>query len=117
MASSSIIMGFTIPISTPRCLQSSRVRRKRGAFRIVEFPESQDQLYSAGESCFRAPEGVEPVDALTPLVKQGYQEASNVKLIDELVNMIAVSRMYESNVKLLSGVQEASSSLMSVAMG
>jgi flagellar basal-body rod protein FlgF len=88
-----------------------------GQFRIVEFPESRDQLYSAGGSCFRAPEGVEPVDVQTPLVKQGYQEASNVKLIDELVNMIAVSRMYESNMKLISGVQEASSSLMSVAMG
>jgi flagellar basal body rod protein FlgG len=62
-------------------------------------------------------ENIQPVDAENIVVKQGYQEASNVQIIDELVDMILVTRLYEANMKSLSASKEASSSLMSVAMG
>jgi len=58
-----------------------------------------------------------PVEAENIVVKQGYQEGSNVKMIDELVDMLMVSRMYEANMKFIAAQKEASSSLLSVAMG
>ncbi len=88
-----------------------------GRFRIVDFPDNEDQLLPVGLNCFLAPEGVEPVEALDVIVNQGYKEASNVKLVDELVNMIMVSRLYEANMKLVSAVRETTSSMISVAMG
>jgi flagellar basal-body rod protein FlgF len=88
-----------------------------GQFRIVEFPGNEDQLLPAGANCFRAPLGVEPVDAPQTVVRQGYQEASNVKIIDELVNMIMVSRLYEANTKLVSVTRDTTASLLGVAMG
>jgi flagellar basal body rod protein FlgG len=88
-----------------------------GQFRLVEFPEEQDQLVPAGQNCFQAPEDVDPVEAVECLIKQGYQEASNVRLTDELVNMITVTRMYEANTRLLNVKRDASRSMMSVAMG
>ena len=50
-------------------------------------------------------------------MRQGYLESSNVKMVDELVSMIMVSRLYEANMKFVTTKQEASSNLMSVAMG
>ncbi len=88
-----------------------------GQFRIVEFADREDQLLPAGLNCFRAPQGVEPVDTPEATVKQGYKEASNVKLVDELVNMILVSRLYEANMKLVSVARETTSSTIGVAMG
>jgi flagellar basal body rod protein FlgG len=62
-------------------------------------------------------ENIQPVEAENIIVKQGYQEASNVQIIDELVDMILVTRLYEANMKSITAEQQASSSLMSVAMG
>jgi flagellar basal-body rod protein FlgF len=88
-----------------------------GQLRVVEFPDNEDRLIPTGNTCFRTPEGVEPVDATAPVVKQGYQEASNVKIVDELVNMIMVSRLYEANMRLVNVKKETTSSMISVAMG
>jgi flagellar basal-body rod protein FlgF len=89
-----------------------------GKFRLVDFQDNEDKLVPAGGGCYRMPEqGIEPVAAENLVVKQGYQEASNVKIIDELVDMIMVSRLYEANMKFISARKDASSSLMSVAMG
>ncbi len=123
-----LVAGTSGPLIVPSSVDISQVQvgddgqvRAAGAsigqFRIVEFPDNEDQLLPAGLNCFLAPEGVEPVDALDAMVKQGYKEASNVKLVDELVNMIMVSRLYEANMKLVSATREATSSVMSVAMG
>jgi flagellar basal-body rod protein FlgF len=88
-----------------------------GQFRIVEFAGREQELEPVGLNCFRAPAGVEPVDAPGTTVRQGYQEASNVKLVDELVNMIVVSRLYEANMKLVSVARDATNSVIGVAMG
>lgn len=88
-----------------------------GKLRIVQFPEGQEKLQAVGQTCFQAPEDVDPVDAVDVVVKQGYQEASNVKLVDELVNMILVSRMYEANMKLVTAKKDSSSTAIGVAMG
>jgi flagellar basal body rod protein FlgG len=89
-----------------------------GKFRLVDFKDNENKLVPAGGNCFlMLEEGIEPVTAEQIIVKQGYQEASNVKRVDELVDMIMVTRLYEANMKLLSAQQQASSSLMGVAMG
>lgn len=88
-----------------------------GKFRIVDFPDAEDQLQPVGENCFQAPQDLDPVDATDVIVRQGYQEASNVKLVDELVNMILVSRMYEANMKLVTVKRDSSSTAIGVAMG
>jgi len=88
-----------------------------GKFRLVEFGENGDALMPAGNSCFKAPEDVEPKGAESVAVRQGYLESSNVKMVNELVSMMMVSRLYEANMKLVSTKREASNGLMSVAMG
>jgi len=89
-----------------------------GKFRLVDFGENEDKLVPAGNSCYRmTEENILPLEAENIVVKQGHQEASNVQIIDELVDMILVSRLYEANMKSLTAASEASSSLMSVAMG
>ena len=88
-----------------------------GKFRIVDFSENEDKITPAGESGFKAPEDIEPSVAEDIAVRQGYLESSNVKMVEELVSMIMVSRLYEANMKFVTVKKEASSSLMSVAMG
>lgn len=89
-----------------------------GRFKLVEFSENQDKLIPVGGSCFRmTDENIKATEAANAIVKQGFQEASNVKIIDELVGMLTVSRIYEANMKFISAQKDASSSLMSVAMG
>lgn len=89
-----------------------------GQFRLVEFADNENKLVPAGDSCYQMPEqDVRPVEAENVVVKQGYQEGSNVKMIDELVDMLMVSRLYEANMKFMTAQKEASSSLLSVAMG
>ncbi len=88
-----------------------------GQFRIVRFPDKEDQLEPIGLGCYRAPEEVRPEETEEVTVKQGYQEASNVQMIDELVSMIMVSRMYEANMKFLNSRKDTTSSVIGVAMG
>ena len=89
-----------------------------GKFRLVDFGDSQGKLAPVGNNCFMATEeGVVPSAAENIIVKQGFQESSNVKIIDELVDMIMVSRLYEANMEFLKTTKEASSSLISAAMG
>lgn len=88
-----------------------------GRFRIVEFGDNEKELIPVGDNCFKAPENISPAQADDVSVRQGYLESSNVKIIDELVNMIMVSRLYEANMKFITARKEASSGLMSVAMG
>jgi flagellar basal-body rod protein FlgF len=89
-----------------------------GKFRLVDFNDNENKLVPTGDSCYMMPDvNVQPADAENIVVKQGYQEASNVQIIDELVDMILVSRLYEANMKSITAEGEASSSLMSVAMG
>jgi len=89
-----------------------------GKFRLVNFNDNDNKLVPTGDSCYRMPdENIQPVEAEQLVVKQGYQEASNVQIIDELVDMIMVSRLYEANMKSITSEQQASSSLMSVALG
>ena len=84
---------------------------------MVEFPGYENQLTPAGNTCFRVPPEVQPVEVLTPVVKQGYQEASNVRIVDELVNMITVSRLYEANIRLVTVKKDTTNSMINVAMG
>ena len=89
-----------------------------GKFRLVDFQDDEDKLASAGENCYRMLDvNIVPIAAANIVVKQGYQEGSNVKIIDELVDMIMVARLYEANMKSITATQEASDSIMSVAMG
>jgi len=89
-----------------------------GKFRLVDFNDNDIKLVPTGDSCYRMPDvNIQPVAAEQLVVKQGYQEASNVQIVDELVDMILVSRLYEANMKSIAAEQQASSSLMSVAMG
>ena len=88
-----------------------------GRVRIVVFPDAEDQLLPAGQSCWHAPVDAPPTNAEEAIVKQGYLEASNVKLIDELVNMITVTRTYEANAKLVKVSSAVTNSLLGVAMG
>jgi flagellar basal-body rod protein FlgF len=89
-----------------------------GKFRLVDFNDNENQLLPTGDSCYQMPDpNIQPVEAQNIIVKQGYQEASNVQIIDELVDMILVSRLYEANMDSITAEQQASSGLMSVAMG
>ncbi len=123
-----VVAGVSGPIALPADVDASAINvaadgriSARGAaigqFRVVEFPGAEDQLTPAGNTCFRVPPEVQPVEALNPVVKQGYQEASNVRIVDELVNMITVSRLYEANMRLASVMKDTSSSMVNVAMG
>ncbi|MHC4205876.1 MAG: flagellar hook-basal body protein [Planctomycetota bacterium] len=89
-----------------------------GKFRLVDFNDNENKLLPTGDSCYHMPDpNILPVEAQNIIVKQGYQEASNVQIIDELVDMILVSRLYEANMDSITAEQQASSSLMSLAMG
>lgn len=89
-----------------------------GKFRLVDFNDNENKLVPTGDSCYRMPDaGAQPAEAQNIIVKQGYQEASNVQIVDELVDMILVSRLYEANMKSITAEQQASGSLMNVAMG
>ncbi len=89
-----------------------------GKFKLVDFEGNENKLVPTGDSSYRmTDENIIPVAAQHMVVKQGYQEASNVKIIEELVDMIFVTRLYEANVKSITAQQEASSTLMSAAMG
>lgn len=89
-----------------------------GKFRLIDFNDNENKLLPTGDSCYRMPDvNVQPTAAEQIIVKQGYQEASNVQIIDELVDMILVTRLYEANMKSITAEQQASSSLMSLAMG
>lgn len=124
-----IVAGQAGPITIPANIESSQLNVANdgtisagvtaiGKFRLVDFNDNQNKLLPTGDSCYQMPdENIQPVEAENIIVKQGYQEASNVQIVDELVDMILVTRLYEANLKSLSAVQQASSSLMSVAMG
>lgn len=89
-----------------------------GKFRLVDFGDDASKLVPTGDSCYRMPDAsVEPLEAENLVVKQKFQEASNVKIIEELVDMIFVTRLYQANMKSITSQQEASASLMSLAMG
>ncbi len=89
-----------------------------GRFRLVNFEDNEDKLVSVGGNSYSMQEeDIEPITAENLVVKQGFQEASNVEMVGELVSMLLVSRLYEANVKLLSAQKDATSSIMSVAMG
>jgi len=89
-----------------------------GKFRLVDFNDNENELIPTGDSCYLMPDpNIQPVEAQNIIVKQGYQEASNVQIIDELVDMILVTRLYEANMDSITAEQQASSGLMSVAMG
>jgi len=89
-----------------------------GKFSLVDFNDNENKLIPTGDSCYLMPDpNIQPTEAQNIIVKQGYQEASNVQIIDELVDMILVSRLYEANMDSLTAEQQASGSLMSVAMG
>jgi flagellar basal body rod protein FlgG len=120
-----VVAGTAGPIIVPTDTSPSRMHATSegrigvgstvfGQFRIVDFPDHENDLVPAGAGCFAGPAEVEPVIADDAIVKQGYQEASNVQLVNELVNMIMVSRLYEANVKVVESKSDATSSLLSV---
>jgi flagellar basal-body rod protein FlgF len=124
-----IVAGQAGPITIPGNVGNSQISVSNdgtisageiaiGKFRLVDFNDNQNKLVPTGDSCYRMPDvNIQPTDAQNIIVKQGYQEASNVQIIDELVDMILVSRLYEANMDSLTAEQQASGSLMSVAMG
>lgn len=122
-----VVSGDTGPISVPSYVDplslavSSNGRISAngidiGRLRVVEFPNDEGKLVPVGDTCFRVPKEVEPLEVSEPMVKQGYQEASNVKVVEELVNMITVARMYEANMRLMSVAKDTTSSMINVAM-
>lgn len=123
-----IISGQGGPITIPQDVALSQLYvgtdgtikagdRNLGQFKLVEFGENENELVPVGDNCFKAPEDVDPQVAGNVSIRQGYLESSNVRIIDELVSMIMVSRLYEANTKFITAKKEASSGLMSVAMG
>jgi flagellar basal body rod protein FlgG len=85
---------------------------------LVDFADNESKLVPTGDSGYRMPDAsIEPLEAERLVVKQKFQEASNVKIIEELVDMIFVSRLYQANMKSITAEQEATGSLMGVAMG
>jgi flagellar basal-body rod protein FlgG len=124
-----IVAGQTGPITIPANIETSQLNVTNdgtisageiaiGKFRLVDFNDNENKLLPTGDSCYQMPdENIQPVEAENVIVKQGYQETSNVQIIDELVDMILVSRLYEANMKSITAEQQASGSLMSVAMG
>ena len=124
-----IVAGQAGPITIPGNVGNSQISVSNdgtisageiaiGKFRLVDFNDNENKLVPTGDSCYRMPDvNIQPTDAQNIIVKQGYQEASNVQIIDELVDMILVSRLYEANMDSLTAEQQASGSLMSVAMG
>ena len=101
------VAGTAEPLAVPAELDVSQINigydgrlnadgAEVGQFRIVDFPDNEDQLVAAGLNCFRAPDDVKPTDVEDTVVRQGCQEASNVEMIDELVSMIMVTRTYEA---------------------
>ncbi len=89
-----------------------------GRFMLVDFEDNESKLVPTGNSCYRMPDAsIVPVEAERLVVKQKFQESSNVKIIEELVDMIFVNRLYQANMKSITSQQEASASLMSLAMG
>jgi len=124
-----IVAGESGPITIPNNIANSQLhvssdgtisagRTAIGKFMLVDFAENQSKLVPTGDSCYRMPDAsIEPVEAERLVVKQKFQEASNVKIIEELVDMIFVTRLYQANMKSITAQQEASGSLMSLAMG
>jgi flagellar basal body rod protein FlgG len=89
-----------------------------GKFMLVDFGDDESKLIPTGDSCYRMPDAsIDPVEAENLVVRQKFQEGSNVKIIEELVDMIFVTRLYQANMKSITSQQEASASLMSLAMG
>lgn len=123
-----IVAGQAGPITVPTDISLSQLTvsadgslsaagQTVGAFRLVDFPENEEQIVPAGNSCYKVPEDLQSAGAQNIVVKQGFLESSNVKIVDELVNMIMVSRLYEANMKLVTANKDAVNSLMGVAMG
>jgi flagellar basal-body rod protein FlgF len=124
-----IVAGQAGPITIPANIGTSQLNVTNdgtisageiaiGKFRLVDFNDNENKLVPTGDSCFLMPDvNVQPTDAQNIIVKQGYQEASNVQIVDELVDMILVSRLYEANMDSITAEQQASGSLMNVAMG
>ena len=89
-----------------------------GKLKLVDFGDNQCKLAPVGNSCFMmTEEDIRPDSAENIMVKQGFQESSNVQVIEEMVDMIMVTRMYEANANFIDSQKDATSSLLSVAMG
>lgn len=124
-----IVAGQAGPITIPGNIEFSQLNVSNdgtisageiaiGKFRLVDFNENENKLVPTGDSCYRmTDENIQPTEAENIVVTQGYQEASNVRIVDELVDMILVSRLYEANMSSITAEKQASSSLMSAAMG
>lgn len=124
-----VVAGESGPITIPGNIGVSQLhvasdgtissgRTTIGRFKIVDFGENESKLLPTGNSCYQMTDTtIEPLEAEHVVVKQKFQEASNVKIIEELVDMIFVSRLYQANMKSITSQQEASASLMSLAMG
>ncbi len=124
-----IVAGESGPITIPNTIGLSQLHVSSdgtisaggtpiGKFMLVDFGDNQGDLVPTGDSCYRMPDAsIEPVEAENLVVRQKFQESSNVKIIEELVDMIFVTRLYQANMKSLTSQQEASASLMSLAMG
>lgn len=124
-----IVAGESGPITIPNTIGLSQLHVSSdgsisaggipiGKFKLVDFGDNQGALVPTGDSCYRMPDAsIEPVKAENLVVRQKFQESSNVKIIEELVDMIFVTRLYQANMKSITSEQEASASLMSLAMG
>jgi flagellar basal-body rod protein FlgG len=76
-----------------------------GAIKIVDI-EDHEMLSRSGDSRFRLPEDVEPLENQDVTVKQGFLEASNVNSIKAMTDMIDVLRTYESYNKIIQVLNE-----------
>jgi len=124
-----IVAGQSGPIAIPNNIADSQLYVSSdgtisagntviGKFMLVDFADDESKLVPTGDSSYRMPDAsIEPLEAERLVVKQKFQEASNVKIIEELVDMIFVTRLYQANMKSITAQQEATGSLMGVAMG
>ena len=74
---------------------------------VVTFNQPQ-QLEKAGNTLFKAPQGVEgtPVEAGEVQVAQGFLEGSNVNAIRTMTDMIETMRVFESYQRVMRSVDE-----------
>jgi len=121
-----IVAGKAGPITLPATVSPSQVEvsadgrvsaagRFIGALDIADF-EDPEALMPVGGCCFRAPEGVTPVETAKISVQQGFRESSNVEVVSELVDLISVTRMYEANLKAISKDDDRMKHILQVAM-
>ncbi len=71
-----------------------------GRLSVVKFPDLKVLRPTSG-GVYGAPDGVDPIPVVKPVVLQGNIESSNVTPMHEMVDLVNIARAYEANQKLI----------------